>query len=331
MPWKGEKDPYKIWLSEVILQQTRVEQGLGYYERFIAEYPTIHHLAHANDEAVYKHWEGLGYYNRCRNLLATARLVAGEKGGQFPSTYQEILALKGVGPYIASAIATFAYDLPYAVLDGNVFRVLARVYGIDTPIDSATGKKQFTRIAEENLDKQNPALYNQAIMDFGATVCKPMVPLCKECPVKKNCVAFREGLVNHLPVKEKILRRRLRWIYYFLFEVKGKLLVHKRAGKDIWNNLYEFYPFESPEEIEWNEQRLKTWLNEQLGVKKFKLEHRSALQSQQLTHQTIKGRFFRITLPAVPEPLAHYQPVNEKEMQRLAFPRFINRYLDSGR
>ncbi len=330
MPWKGEKDPYKIWLSEVILQQTRVEQGLGYYQRFVHQYPTIKHLATAKDEEVYKLWEGLGYYSRCRNLLATARIIVNEKAGKFPKTYEDILELKGVGPYIASAVASFAYNLPYAVLDGNVFRVLSRLYGIETPIDSTFGKKQFATIAHENLDQKNAAEYNQAIMDFGATVCKPMVPSCSSCPMKKICIAFQNGLVNHLPVKEKILQKKLRWFYYFLFEVGGKYLVHQRTGKDIWQNLYEFYPFESPEQIAWDEEKLKAWLQDQFGIKSYKLKHISEVKSQQLTHQTIKGQFFRIELNKVPKALEHYQWLASKEMQKLAFPKFINSFLESG-
>lgn len=329
MPWKGEKDPYKIWLSEVILQQTRVEQGLGYYQRFVEQYPTISHLAAAKDEEVYKLWEGLGYYTRCRNLLATARMIVNEMAGKFPATYEEILQLKGIGPYIASAVASFAYNLPYAVLDGNVFRVLSRIYGIETAIDSTEGKKQFARRAQENLDIKNSGEYNQAIMDFGATVCKPMVPNCSSCSMKKICIAFQNGLVNHLPVKEKVLQKKLRWFYYFLFEVEGKLLVHQRTGKDIWQNLYEFYPFESPEGITWDEAKLKAWLKDQFGVKKYKLMHISEVMHQQLTHQTIKGQFFRIELKSIPKPLEHYRWVTKKEMQKFAFPKFINSFLES--
>jgi A/G-specific adenine glycosylase len=328
MPWKGEKDPYKIWLSEVILQQTRVEQGLGYYERFIKRYPTIQQLAKAKDEEVYKFWEGLGYYSRCQNLLVTARLIKDEFSGKFPETYPDLLKLKGVGPYIAAAIASFAYNLPFAVLDGNVFRVLSRVFGIETPIDSTAGKKQFATLAENNLDKKNAGEYNQAIMDFGATVCKPMVPCCNTCPIKKICVAFNNGLVNHLPVKEKVLQKRLRWIYYFLFEVDGNLLVHQRTAKDIWQNLYEFYPFESAVEINWDEKKLKAWLKDQLEVKNYQVKEISSLQSQQLTHQTIRGKFFKIALPAVPKPLKHYQWLQPKDVKKLAFPRFINAYLE---
>jgi A/G-specific adenine glycosylase len=328
MPWKGEKDPYRIWLSEVILQQTRVEQGLGYYQRFIKQFPTIHHLAKAKDEQVYKLWEGLGYYSRCKNLLASARYIVTERAGKFPGTYEELVQLKGVGPYIASAIASFAYNLPFAVLDGNVFRVLARVYGIDTPIDSTIGKKQFAAIAEKNLDRKNPGAYNQAIMDFGATVCKPMVPACITCPMKKICVAFNNGLVNHLPVKEKLLKKRTRWFYYFMFVVGGKSLVHQRTGKDIWQHLYEFYPFESAGEIDWDEKKMSAWLSEQFGIKQYVLEHASEIHTQQLTHQQIKGQLFRLELEKIPKPLAGYQWVTGREMKQLAFPRFINQFLE---
>lgn len=330
MPWKGEKDPYRIWLSEVILQQTRVEQGLGYYKRFIRQYPTIRKLASAPDGEVFKLWEGLGYYNRCRNLLATARYLAGEKNGKFPGTYEGLLELKGVGPYIAAAMASFAWDLPHAVLDGNVFRVLARVYGIDTPVDTTAGKKLFSRLADENLDRDQPGKYNQAIMDFGATVCKPMVPACSHCPVKKHCKAFENGIVNQLPVKEKLRQKKTRWFYYFLFRVEGKVLVHQRNLKDIWQQLYEFYLFEAGEQIYWDENKLSAWLDEQLGVKNYRLLHASPPQQQQLTHQEIRGQFFSIELKKVPTSLENYRWAGSAELKTLAFPRFINSYLESA-
>ena len=177
MPWKGEKDPYKIWLSEIILQQTRVEQGWRYYENFIERYPTIQQLAGAKDEHVFKLWEGLGYYNRCKNLLFTARFITKENEGKFPHQYEDILALKGVGPYTAAAISSFAFNQPYAVVDGNVFRVLSRIFDVETPIDSSEGKKIFTDIAFSQLDTKEPGAFNQAIMDFGATICKPALPV----------------------------------------------------------------------------------------------------------------------------------------------------------
>src|SRR5580765_3578327 len=176
MPWKNERDPYRIWLSEIILQQTRVEQGIGYYEKFISAFPTIRHLAIAREKEIFKYWEGLGYYTRCRNLIATAKKIVHEYKGQFPSSYDDIRALPGIGPYTAAAIASFAYGLPYPVVDGNVERVFSRYFGIDASTGTAAGKKLYQSIAIELLDKRNPATYNQAIMDFGATICKPRNP-----------------------------------------------------------------------------------------------------------------------------------------------------------
>ena len=185
MPWKGEKDPYKIWLSEIILQQTRVEQGLKYYEKFISTFSDIHKLAAAKDEKIYKLWEGLGYYSRCKNLIETARFISKKLNGKFPDAFEDILSLKGVGNYTASAIASFAYNQPYAVVDGNVFRVLSRFFGIKKPIDSTEGKKLFSGLAFELLDKKRPGIYNQALMDFGAVICKPY-PLCNSCVLKDH-------------------------------------------------------------------------------------------------------------------------------------------------
>src|SRR5262245_7782259 len=237
MPWKGEKDPYKIWLSEIILQQTRVEQGLEYYKKFIAKFPTVHDLAKAPEQQVFKLWEGLGYYTRCKNLVATAKVISKEKGGKFPNTYEDIKSLKGIGPYTAAAIASFAFNLPYAVVDGNVFRVLARVFGISKATDSTKGKSFFNELATELLDTKQPGLYNQAIMDFGATVCKPALPLCTKCVMKNNCYAFLNDRVNELPVKEKKINIKKRWFYYLVMEYKNEIVVRQRTGKDIWQQL----------------------------------------------------------------------------------------------
>src|SRR5258705_4088207 len=204
MPWKGEKDPYKIWLSEIILQQTRVEQGLKYYENFIMAFPTIEKLAKAKEERVYKLWEGLGYYSRCKNLMITARNIVNNYNGKFPDDYEQIIKLKGIGPYTASAIASFAFDQPFAVVDGNVFRVLARVFGIKKAIDLPDGKRHFNDLAGRLLDKKNPGIYNQAIMDFGATVCKP-IPNCTHCPFNKVCKARLNDSIEELPIKLKKL------------------------------------------------------------------------------------------------------------------------------
>lgn len=329
MPWKGEKDPYKIWLSEVILQQTRVAQGWQYYTNFITRYPTIRHLAKAPDQEVFKLWEGLGYYNRCKNLLFTARQIDRERNGIFPDRYEDILALKGVGPYTAAAIASFAYDLPYAVVDGNVFRVLARYFGISEPIDSTSGKQLFTGLAQKVLSKNEAGLYNQAIMDFGATVCKPVAPACSSCPLQPYCTAFKEGRVNQLPVKEKTLLRKHRWFYYFLFEHQGKILVNFRSGKDIWQNLNEFYLLETEEPVKWDEATVKAWLKEQIGIGKATVNHISPVARQQLTHQQIRGQFIRVGLPSVPPFLKNYQWQPVEKLRKLPFPRFITSYLET--
>ena len=238
MPWKGEKDPYKIWLSEIILQQTRVEQGLGYYHRFVQTFSTIHALAQAPEQQVFKLWEGLGYYSRCKNLITTARYISEELGGVFPDTYEGILALKGVGPYTAAAIASFAYNLPYAVLDGNVFRVLARIFASNTPIDTTAGKHEFSSLAQEALDKEAPGIYNQAIMDFGATICKP-VPECAQCFFNTQCRAFIQNRQASLPVKSKTPALKERWFHYIILQYNGEIAIRQRTAKDIWQNLYE--------------------------------------------------------------------------------------------
>ncbi|RYY11142.1 MAG: A/G-specific adenine glycosylase, partial [Chitinophagaceae bacterium] len=247
MPWKGEKDPYKIWLSEIILQQTRVEQGLSYYQSFIKNFPTVHDLANAPEEKVFKLWEGLGYYSRCKNLIASAKIIATERNGLFPDTFESIVALKGIGPYTAAAIASFAFNQPYAVVDGNVQRVLARYFGITTAVDTSVGRKLYQHLAGSLLDPDNPGLYNQAIMDFGAVICKPQNPMCSQCPQREDCEAYKTGTVHQLPVKEKKLIKKHRWFYYFMIGSGDDVYIRKRTGKDIWQNLHEFVLHESPD------------------------------------------------------------------------------------
>lgn len=330
MPWKGEKDPYKIWLSEIILQQTRVEQGWDYYQKFIQKFPTIKDLALAKDQDVFKMWEGLGYYNRCKNLLITARKIVAEHAGKFPGSYEGLLHLKGVGPYTAAAIASFAFQLPYAVVDGNVYRVLSRFFGINEPVDSTKGKEEFNIIANKVLDKQNPGDYNQAIMDFGATVCKPFAPKCSDCPLKTHCKAFKEGMVNSLPVKEKLLQKKRRWFNYFIFQYKEKILVHQRLRKDIWENLFEFYLVESGELVNWDTRNVLDFLKSQLGISTAVVLDISPVITQQLTHQQIKAQFIRVELFAKPLSLQKqsWQPV--KKLNELPFPKIITQYLGQG-
>lgn len=330
MPWKGEKDPYKIWLSEVILQQTRVEQGLAYYHRFLANFPTIRDLALATDEKVFKLWEGLGYYSRCRNLLATARYIAFERDGKFPDTYEEILKLKGVGPYTAAAIASFAFGHPFAVLDGNVFRALSRYFGISTPIDTPEGKNMYSQLANALLDFAQPGVYNQAIMDFGAVICKPRLPLCAECVQAIDCQAFRHGWVDILPVKSKSLVRKIRFLNFFILSYKGNYYVRQRTGSDIWKDLYEWVLLETEEAIIPDTASMTTALKKIFPRFKGKIESVSAPQKQQLTHQTIHGLFARVTLDKPLPAGLGYLAVSPADLRQLAFPRFITRFLEKN-
>lgn len=247
LPWRRTKNPYLIWISEIILQQTRVAQGYDYYQRFVKRFPDVFSLADADEDEVMKYWQGLGYYSRARNLHAAARSMA-EAGG-FPKTYKEVLALKGVGEYTAAAICSFAYGMPYAVVDGNVYRVLSRWLGIETPIDSTEGKRIFAEVAAELLDKAQPGLYNQAIMDFGALQCTPVSPNCMFCPFIDTCVARQKGLVDTLPVKLHKAKVTNRYFNYIYVRMGAHTLINKRTGNDIWKNLYELPLIETESEV----------------------------------------------------------------------------------
>jgi len=326
MPWKGETDPYKIWLSEIMLQQTRVEQGWAYYEKFIKAFPTVHALAAAPDQLVFKMWEGLGYYSRCKNLLATARLISKDLKGKFPATYEQILHLKGIGPYTAAAIASFAFNESRAVVDGNVQRVISRYFGISTPIDSTEGKKLYASLAQSLIDEKAPGPYNQAIMDFGATICKPKNPLCHICVQKKECEALNNGFVDQLPVKEKKLKIRTRWLYYFIIESGESVYIRKREEKDIWQNLHEFVLMEKDEPQETPE---KDFLDALFKRGSYMITHASEVFSQQLTHQRIYGRFFVVKLSTKCKLAGNYTLVKKKVIGEYAFPKFINSFLEN--
>ena len=327
MPWKGEKDPYKIWLSEIILQQTRVEQGWKYYEKFITLFPDIKKLAAAKEEKVYKLWEGLGYYSRCKNLIETARFISKKLNGKFPDTFEDILSLKGVGNYTASAIASFAYNLPYAVVDGNVFRVLSRVFGIKKPVDNTEGKMLFSQLAFELLDKKKPGIYNQALMDFGAVICKPQNPLCHNCILKDRCFAYKKGLVNKLPVKAKEIKITTRWLNYLVIGYNDKIYIRKRIANDIWKNLYEFVLIETNADASSKRVLAKAEKEKILKKDSYKVVSISPLYSQQLSHQKIKGRFIKITIKKE-LILTGFKPISLKQLSRHAFPRFINAYFE---
>ena len=245
LPWRGDPDPYRVWLSEVILQQTRVDQGLAYWQRFTERYPTVKDLATAPEGEVLKLWQGLGYYSRARNLLSAARQVVNDHGGQFPSTHAELLKLKGVGDYTAAAIASICFGRPDAVVDGNVFRVLARVFGIETPIDSTAGRKEFRALAGRLLDPAHPGDHNQAVMELGATVCTPKNYACLLCPLQARCIAFATGRIDALPVKAGVTRTRDRFFNYLHIATAKGLFLRQRTGKDIWQGLWELPLIES--------------------------------------------------------------------------------------
>lgn len=325
MTWKGEKDPYKIWLSEIILQQTRVEQGLGYYQRFVQTFSTIHALAAAPEQQVFKLWEGLGYYSRCKNLIATAKHVSENLNGVFPKTYDEILALKGVGPYTAAAIASFAYNLPYAVLDGNVFRVLSRIFCIETPIDSTEGKKLFSDLAQQTLDSKKAGEYNQAIMDFGATICKP-VPECAHCFFNSSCTAFKNNKQSSLPVKGKAQPLKDRWFHYIILQHGNDVLIRQRTQKDIWQNLYEVLLIEAPKKED--KATLLLQLEKSYGIAPgdYEVISAAANATQKLSHQKIDFSFLHLSLHQKKE-VAGMIWFSEKVLSQYPFPKTLLLFL----
>lgn len=249
LPWRNTKNPYFIWLSEVILQQTRVDQGLNYYLKFIENYPVLNDLANADEASVLKLWQGLGYYSRARNLHKTAQQVRDEYRGEFPQTYPEIIQLKGIGPYTAAAISSFAFDLPHAVVDGNVYRILSRYYGMDEAIDSGPGKKLFQELADSLIPASDPALFNQAIMEFGAMQCVPNNPDCASCVLSTSCAsAFNPELIRKRPYKKGKTKVRKRYFHYLHLEKDQQIALDQRTGKDVWEKLYEFPLIESESE-----------------------------------------------------------------------------------
>lgn len=328
MPWKEEKNPYLVWLSEIILQQTRVEQGWPYFERFRDQYPTVVDLANAPEDEVMKLWEGLGYYSRARNLHFTAKYIAKECGGIFPDNYKDILSLKGVGPYTAAAIASFAFDLPHAVVDGNVYRVLSRYFGIKTAIDSTPGKKEFSHLAQELLEEKDPARYNQAIIDFGATHCLPRNPLCTSCNLSQFCFAFGTKQQALFPVKDKKIKKRTRYFQYLVVESPAGLLIRKRVKKDIWQNLYEFPQIETQDFCTPAQILESELLGGILEQQKVAIDSCSKPFQQLLTHQKIIAVFWKIKLNALPKVNKNeYLMVDQKNLDKFAFPKIIDRYL----
>ncbi len=338
LPWKGERDPYKVWLSEIILQQTRVEQGLPYYERLLAAYPTVEHLAQAPLDDVLKHWQGLGYYSRARNLHAAAQYIAFERGGVFPDTFEGLRALKGVGDYTAAAIASFAFNLPHAVLDGNVYRVLGRFFGIETPVNTPEARKRFSALAQQLLDPMRPGAYNQAIMDFGASQCRPRQPLCEQCPLAVRCVAFQQRRVEQLPRKNPPTPRQQRFFLYAVFQKGRSVWMQQRPMGDIWANLYEFALWETeglPEEP----APLAPQVAARFFAEASSLSFHGVLgpYRQTLSHRVVHALFYVFQMSVDEELLAPSQPLDQRAVtaqwipveeveKRIAMPKIIAQF-----
>ncbi len=331
LPWREVDDPYKIWVSEIILQQTRVVQGEAYYLRFVERFPDVKALAEASEDEVLKYWQGLGYYSRARNLHAAARQVM-EGGGAFPDTYERIRALKGVGDYTAAAIASFAFGLPHAVVDGNVYRVLSRYFGVDMPIDTTAGKRYFAALAAEVLDKSRPAHYNQAIMDFGALQCTPHCDAerCAACPLADSCKAHAEGHPEFYPQKQRTTSVQERHLTYLYISVGGYTCLRRRAGGDIWQGLYEPLVLESEGRLAERELMKRSPVKELLAGQGARLTLLKQGVRHQLSHRLLIVDFYRLEPEARPEVPTEgleevgYVWVPTSELGRYAVPRLVS-------
>ena len=326
LPWRRTRDPYRIWLSEVILQQTRVAQGLEYYLRFTERFPDIAALAAAPEDEVLKLWQGLGYYSRARNLHAAARQVVSRFGGVFPATYGEVRALPGVGDYTAAAVCSIVYDAPCAVVDGNVYRVLARLFDIGIPIDTTAGKRAFAELAQSQLDTSRPGLYNQAIMDFGALQCTPAQPRCGTCPLAEGCLALAAGTVTSRPVKQGRTQVRDRWFGYLHIVSGGRTLLCRRQGRDIWQGLYEFPLLETDGPADFALLAAMPRFADLLDGTQWRLAGTVVLPRHRLSHQTIHATVYRIEADRLTAAAAA-AAVDTASVGDYAVPRLLERYL----
>ena len=328
LPWRETKNPYIIWLSEIISQQTRVEQGMPYFYKFVEHYPYVEDFAKASEEAILREWQGLGYYSRARNMHRAAKKVMQDFDGIFPTDFKSLLQLPGIGEYTAAAISSFAANEKQAVVDGNVFRVLSRCFGIEVPINSTEGKKLFSQLAQDLISQEYPGLYNHAIMDYGATVCKPKSPLCHECIFREECAAYQEGLVDSLPVKIKSKPSRNRYFHYFVFEKDDQYLVSKRGEGDVWANLYEFPLIETQEEV---------FVDNLIELPEFKMHFEGAkiepigsITKHILSHQNIYARFYRVKeIFDVSEKKPNWHYCFSEKLDKLAKHKLIYSFLTS--
>ncbi|MFV9483796.1 A/G-specific adenine glycosylase [Christiangramia sp. ASW11-125] len=325
LPWRSTQDSYKIWLSEIIMQQTRVEQGLPYYLRFTEAYPNVHALANAPEQDVLKLWQGLGYYSRARNLHTTAIRVSKELDGIFPDNYKELKTLKGIGDYTASAIASFCFNEPVAVVDGNVYRVLSRIFGVETPINSTPGIKEFKALAQELIDHKDPATFNQAIMEFGAIQCKPQNPLCETCPFNDVCLALKNDQTKELPVKIKKTKIRHRYFNYVVPHYRDEqTILEERTGKGIWSGLYQFPLIETNKPVGEAELIDTENFQELVGDQNFELHiYNEKEVVHKLSHQHLHATFWTVNIDA--ESL---ESINFNELQNYPVPVLIENFLN---
>jgi A/G-specific adenine glycosylase len=330
LPWRNTADPYKIWISEIILQQTRVNQGMDYYLRFIARFPNVECLANAHEDEVLKYWQGLGYYSRARNLHKTARLIMEKHGGVFPVSFQEVLALSGIGTYTASAICSFAYNQPYAVVDGNVYRVLARLFNTPTPIDSTEGIKQFQMLADEVLDRKQPGIHNQAIMEFGALQCIPANPDCENCTLKYQCMAFAEKNVTQLPVKSLKIKTKILHYNYLSIRYLDYCFIRQRNEGNIWKNLYEF-PLIEDDRLLTQEELLEHDRFRDIfkDIEDVYIISVSKPVKHILTHRKIMAQLINIEVKSMNEALKNYLMIPTDELDRYAVSRLMEIFIEN--
>ncbi len=327
LPWRETKDPYKIWLSEVILQQTRVEQGLPYYKRFIETFPTVHILAKSSLDEVLRLWQGLGYYSRARNLLYAAQTVVKELNGVFPSDIQMLKKLPGVGDYTAAAIGSFAYNIPVAVVDGNVYRVLSRFFNVSTAIDTTKGKKYFKDLAQQCIDVKMPDLHNQAIMELGATICTKQTPQCCNCPLEAQCLALENNTISELPVKSRKVKIRDRFFVFLIIETDHNIVIQRREQKDIWMGLYQFPVIEFDSYPK--DQELFICLSEITGItmNNISIIKRIKKPCHKLSHQNIYPLFIHIKYESM-SLSENYLAIKKSDFKNYAFPRIITSYVE---
>ena len=329
LPWRDTNDSYRIWVSEVILQQTRVAQGIGYYLRFIEKFPNVNVLAQTSENEVLKLWQGLGYYTRARNLHKGAKTVQTLFDSRLPDAHKEIISIEGIGEYTAAAILSIAYNKPYAVVDGNVFRVLSRLFAIDTPIDSNVGRKLFSALAHELLDITQPGIHNQAIMEFGALHCTPTQPLCISCPLQHLCIAKKLNMQIDFPVKSKKVKVRKRYIHYFQIEYNGFTYLNKRIGVDIWKNLYDFPSIETDENINLS-NLMETEFFETLFTDSDVTFLTNPKQYKHvLSHQHIYAAFYVVNATKLNDYFdLNFLKIRTSDVSLYPIPRLIHRYLE---